>query len=225
MLPKDMDNYMEYHLMGSVSQIRMKQGCMPTKFECQPDRRKRTSDATERPYILKKQRKTLIEECQKDLVEISTKQVKLEEMSYGSTASQASISNISQENAPKTADKSIQVNIKHKFRSKATQTKPNTVNDMTSPLKPFRRSVSTSPFKVKNKITAEPSMSNVQKLLRIKEESDSDTSCYSPSVTQRDSSPSAIFLQMESTSDCRELIEEDKKQVLKMEFTIEEIDS
>ncbi|KAK9871716.1 hypothetical protein WA026_014167 [Henosepilachna vigintioctopunctata] len=56
-LPNYMDNYMEYHLMGSVPKIPMKPGCMPTKFQCQPDRRKRTSDATERPYILKKQRK------------------------------------------------------------------------------------------------------------------------------------------------------------------------
>lgn len=80
-----MDNYMEYYLMGSVSQIRMKPGCMPTKFQCQSDRRKRTSDATERPYILKKQRKTLIEECQKDLEERTTKQVELEEMPCGSS--------------------------------------------------------------------------------------------------------------------------------------------
>ncbi|KAG5893373.1 hypothetical protein JTB14_000137 [Gonioctena quinquepunctata] len=63
-LPNDMDNYMEYHVMGSVSQVRMKAGCFPTKFECQPDRRKRTSNITERPYILKKRRKILIEECE-----------------------------------------------------------------------------------------------------------------------------------------------------------------
>ncbi|KAG5892592.1 hypothetical protein JTB14_036800 [Gonioctena quinquepunctata] len=68
-LPNDMENYMEYHLMGSVSQVRMKPGCMPTKFQCQSNRRKRTSNATKRPYILKKQRKTLIEECEKDLEE------------------------------------------------------------------------------------------------------------------------------------------------------------
>lgn len=56
-----MDNYMEYHIMGSVSKIRMKPGCIPTKFECQADRRKRASDITERPYTLKKQRQELIE--------------------------------------------------------------------------------------------------------------------------------------------------------------------
>ncbi|XP_047021860.1 uncharacterized protein LOC124631486 [Helicoverpa zea] len=130
-----MENYMEYHVMGSVSLIRMKPGCMPTKFECQADRRKRTSDATERPCMVKKERNTLIEECQKDLE-----------------------------------------------------------------------------FKIKSNITAKPSTSNVQKLLKKEEESDSDIS-YTPSVTHRDSSPSTISLQVKSTSECSELIEEDKKQV------------
>ncbi|KAK9875177.1 hypothetical protein WA026_001642 [Henosepilachna vigintioctopunctata] len=119
----------------------MKPGCMPTKFQCQPDRRKRTSDATERPYILKKQRKTLIGECLKDLEEIGTKHVELEEVSCGSSSSQAPISNTSQENANKMVDKSIQVYTTNKFRSKATQTKTNLVNQMTSPLKPSTSSV------------------------------------------------------------------------------------
>lgn len=78
-------NYMEYHVMGSVTQIRMKPGCMPTKYQCQPDRRKRTSDATERPYIIKKQRRTLIDECEKELelleeIMIAPKQVELQEI-------------------------------------------------------------------------------------------------------------------------------------------------
>lgn len=30
-----MENYMQYHVMGSVSQVRMKPGCLPKKFECQ----------------------------------------------------------------------------------------------------------------------------------------------------------------------------------------------
>ncbi|KAL0861404.1 hypothetical protein ABMA27_008948 [Loxostege sticticalis] len=97
-------NYMEYHIMGSVSKIRMKPGCIPTKFECQADRRKRASDITERP-TLKKQR------------------------------------HITQEKN-KTANKSIQVYITHKFRSKAVQTQVNFINQMTSPLKPDRQSVS-----------------------------------------------------------------------------------
>ncbi|GBP09573.1 GDNF-inducible zinc finger protein 1 [Eumeta japonica] len=59
LLPNDMANYMEYHVMGSVSQIRMKPGCVPSKFECQPDRRKRTSDSNERKYIAKSKEERL----------------------------------------------------------------------------------------------------------------------------------------------------------------------
>lgn len=58
--------------MGSVSQVRMKPECLPKKFECQPDRKKRTSDTVERPYLLKKQRMMAIEECEKQLQESST---------------------------------------------------------------------------------------------------------------------------------------------------------
>ncbi|GBP36820.1 hypothetical protein EVAR_28161_1 [Eumeta japonica] len=85
LLPNDMENYMEYHVMGSVSQVRMKPACMPSKFQCQPDRRKRTFNATKRPYILKKQRLTLIKECEKDLEErsVTTKQVEVGESSSG----------------------------------------------------------------------------------------------------------------------------------------------
>lgn len=63
-MPNDMENFMEYHITGSVSQIRMKPDCLPTKFHCQPDR-KRTSDLS-RPTAVKRQRKSLIEECLKD---------------------------------------------------------------------------------------------------------------------------------------------------------------
>lgn len=38
--------------MGRVSQVRMKPGCTPSKFECQEDRRKRTCSSIERPYIV-----------------------------------------------------------------------------------------------------------------------------------------------------------------------------
>ena len=65
-MPNDVKNYMEYHLMGSVKQIKMKPGCIPTKYQCQPDRRKRTSGATERLYNRKtKIKKTLTEEVKK----------------------------------------------------------------------------------------------------------------------------------------------------------------
>ncbi|CAH0698267.1 unnamed protein product [Spodoptera exigua] len=61
-LPNDMENYMEYHIMGSVSAIRMKPSCVPTKFECQPDRLKRTATTMPRSAVIKRQRASLIEE-------------------------------------------------------------------------------------------------------------------------------------------------------------------
>lgn len=61
-LPNDMVNYIEYQIMGHASQILMKPGCVPSKFDCQPDRRKRTT-STERPYIVKKQRMMTVQEC------------------------------------------------------------------------------------------------------------------------------------------------------------------
>lgn len=60
---------MKYHLMGSVSQVRMKPGCMPHKFIYQPDRKTQTSDTTERPYIAKKRKIMILEECNKDFKE------------------------------------------------------------------------------------------------------------------------------------------------------------
>ncbi|XP_047039807.1 uncharacterized protein LOC124644475 isoform X7 [Helicoverpa zea] len=62
-LPNDMENYMEYHVMGFVSQVRMKPDILPSKFDCQPDRRKRASSSLERPCALKRQRMTIIAEC------------------------------------------------------------------------------------------------------------------------------------------------------------------
>lgn len=81
-LPNVMENYMEYHIMGSVSQIRMKPGCLPTKFTCQTDRRKRTFDTTtKRQFAFKKERKLLIEECEKEINE--RKNVDLKHLELG----------------------------------------------------------------------------------------------------------------------------------------------
>ncbi|GBP68349.1 hypothetical protein EVAR_31339_1 [Eumeta japonica] len=166
-------------------------------------------------HIFSKQRLTLIKECEKDLEErsVTTKQVEVGESSSGISVSQAHIENTSQKDSHKSADKATQVLITYKYRSKAIQTEVNLVNQMTSPLKPFNQSVSTSPFKIKSCITAKPSTSMIQKysrkLFTIEEESDSDIS-FAPSSTHRESSPSTISQQMKSTSDCSELIEEDK---------------
>ncbi|KAL3267995.1 hypothetical protein HHI36_007128 [Cryptolaemus montrouzieri] len=120
---------MEYHVMRSVSPVRMKPGYMPTKFTCQPDRKTQTSNTTELPYIVKKRRMMILEECEKQFEESSSKEI----------ASCSSVQQIVEEVPqlpPRMLDKAIQVHICKTFRSKANQTKVNLVNQMTSPLKP-----------------------------------------------------------------------------------------
>ncbi|KAL3271347.1 hypothetical protein HHI36_021835 [Cryptolaemus montrouzieri] len=68
-LPNDMENYMQYHVMGSVSQVRMKPGCIPKKFECQRDEKTQTSNAKNRTNISKKRKMIVPEECEKQLEE------------------------------------------------------------------------------------------------------------------------------------------------------------
>ncbi|XP_045505478.1 uncharacterized protein LOC123701906 [Colias croceus] len=183
-MPNDMENYMQYHVMKSVSQVRMKPGCMPHKFTCQSDRKSRTSDTTERPYIAKKRRMMILEECKKEFEEkcIGTKQSSVEEI--------ASISSVQQnvdelpQLAPRVLDKSVQVNGYKKCRSKANQTKVNLVNQMTSPSKLFQNSVSTSPFQIKHHgLNTNPSRSSrnyLSKKVKKIEHSDSEAS-YTPS--------------------------------------------
>ncbi|XP_045477107.1 uncharacterized protein LOC123682508 [Harmonia axyridis] len=60
-MPNDMENYMQYHVMGSVHQVRMKRECLPTKFHCQSDQKNTTSDA--------EQRMNLLEEFEKEMEE------------------------------------------------------------------------------------------------------------------------------------------------------------
>ncbi|XP_028167914.1 uncharacterized protein LOC114358229 isoform X1 [Ostrinia furnacalis] len=50
-LPNDMANYMQYHIMGTVTQVHMKPGCLPSKFECREEGKKRR--CTERPPVKK----------------------------------------------------------------------------------------------------------------------------------------------------------------------------
>ncbi|XP_037872296.1 uncharacterized protein LOC119629683 [Bombyx mori] len=217
-LPHDMDNYMEYHVMGSVSQVRMKPGCIPTKFECQIDRRKRTANTKERPYIVKKQRLALIEEFEKSL---EKKSITNKHLELGEASSSSSVlhdnkeENLTENIASRTADKSIQVFITHKFRSKAVQTENKLKNQMTSPLKPHTHSVSTSPFKVIRGNFTSPWTSKLHKPSRQiyppEDQSDSDTS-FTSSVMHRESSTSTVSLQMKSISDCSEMIQDDKKQ-------------
>ncbi|CAH0725615.1 unnamed protein product, partial [Brenthis ino] len=59
-LPNDMENYIQYSIMDSVGKIRMKPGCLPSKFECQPDRMKRTAPPQPRSAISKRRRMDII---------------------------------------------------------------------------------------------------------------------------------------------------------------------
>ncbi|KAF7268199.1 hypothetical protein GWI33_018660 [Rhynchophorus ferrugineus] len=93
-LPNDMINFMEYHVMGSISKVQMKPGCIPTKFECQSDRKKRTSNTIVQPHVLKKQRKALIEECEKDIEEKNIKYEDIVETLFENSAQQSTDSTV-----------------------------------------------------------------------------------------------------------------------------------
>lgn len=117
-----------------------------------------------------------------------------------------------------TADKSVQVIITHKYRSKVTQTNVKTIDQAISPLKPSITSSATSPFKITICKKSRISSSTLNKITRNisipEEQSDSDISLYTPSVpsvSTNISSPSVHSLQVKSSSDCSELIAEDRK--------------
>ncbi|XP_047997647.1 uncharacterized protein LOC125235212 [Leguminivora glycinivorella] len=214
-LPNDMINYTEYHIMGKVSQVRMKPGCIPKKFECQEDRR--TCSYKERPYMLKKQRMSIIAECLNEPEQSSTPSSSVKD-----TSSTSSDFQIVGENVPETpetlcqltTDKSVQALITHKFRSKAVQAKVKSTEKGLSPLKPPQISTSTSPFKLKTTINSSPSVSGLRKSTRNisieSEQSHSDVSLYAPSASSA-SCLSMHSLQVKSSSDCSEFIKEDKK--------------
>ncbi|KAJ0169998.1 hypothetical protein K1T71_014604 [Dendrolimus kikuchii] len=194
-LPKDMENYVKYQIMGSVSQLRLKPGCLPSKFDCQPEKRKRTCSSLSRPNILKKLKMMLFEDYANESVESSTVV--------------ASTSVLLQEEGSqglRTAVKSIQVLTPHKYRSKATQSSIKRMDQAASPLKYSQKSVTISPFQVKS---SRPSA--VSKKLIIEEHSDSDESLYTPSVTHTKSSESVHSLQIKS-SGCSQLVDAKQKQ-------------
>ncbi|GBP61688.1 hypothetical protein EVAR_43626_1 [Eumeta japonica] len=203
--------------MGKVSRVRMKPGCTPTKLECQEDRRKRTCSYKERLYMLKKQRMSVIAECLNEPEQSSTPSSSVQDTSNTSSDSQ-----IVGENVPETpetlfvltANKSVQALITPKFRSKAVQTTITSTEKALSPLKPSKISTSTSLFKSETIINSSPSVSGLSKITRNMSDetaqSDSYNSLYVPSTSTTSCSP-VHSLQVKSSSDCSEFIEEDKK--------------
>lgn len=58
--------------MGSVKRIQMKEGCLPSKFECQTDRKKRTlPSGNSRSAVAKRNKISSSQECQSILEEYS----------------------------------------------------------------------------------------------------------------------------------------------------------
>lgn len=75
---------MEYHIKGSVSAIRMKPSCVPTKFECQPDRLKRTATTMPRSAVIKRQRASFIEDIlAQETCSPSTSNIELQHSNIG----------------------------------------------------------------------------------------------------------------------------------------------
>ncbi|KAH9627677.1 hypothetical protein HF086_016831 [Spodoptera exigua] len=188
-LPNDMENYMEYHIMGSVSAIRMKPSCVPTKFECQPDRLKRTATTMPRSAVIKRQRASLIEEIlAQETCSPSTSSIELQH------------SNIE---TGETNSKLVQVTIKSKYRSECLQTTNTGINRATSTITNFT-SVATSPIKVE---TSRGNTSIKRRLFRTEEKnpydmfSTSTESSPSGSQLKTDSSPSVQSLGLQITSD------------------------
>ncbi|GBP46320.1 hypothetical protein EVAR_39697_1 [Eumeta japonica] len=210
-MPNDMTNFMEYQIMGKVSKILMKSGCIPTKFECQEDRRKRMSSIIERPYIVKKQRTETIAECLNEYNKSCTTSSSLEDTSNIISNCKLGEENV-QEVISKTSDKFVQALITHKFRSKAVQAGPKYKDQALSPLKPLLVSSFTSPFKVKTFKKSRPSeMGKITRNIFTEDEpSDGEISLYSGDI--RSHSPSVHSLQTKSSSDCSEILEDYKKQ-------------
>ncbi|XP_060804273.1 uncharacterized protein LOC106136451 isoform X2 [Amyelois transitella] len=221
-----MENYPEYHLMGTVSQIRLRAGCVPRKFACQPDRKRRTEDITTRPLAVKRQRLESIAECEREIEQThSTQSISVAEVQPGPSSDMLPPVLCS----PITTDKSIQVSLSHKFRSKSTQTTTKFRNIALSPMKNLSKSISTSPLKQKNYRMALPSSSSAVKISKKLcfgsevEQYDSDvSSLFTPSVTHSSSSSSLISQEIKLSSENSSLNEYSEnssinKQIIKQE--------
>nr|XP_026499594.1 uncharacterized protein LOC113403311 [Vanessa tameamea] len=141
-------------------------GCIPTKFECQEDKRKRTCSYKERPYMLKKQRMSIIAEYLKEPEPSSTASSSVQDTSNTSSDFKIVGENVPETLYELTANKSVQALITHKFRSKAVQTTIKSTEKALSPLKLPTISTSTSPFKWETIINSSPSMSGPSKTTR-----------------------------------------------------------
>ncbi|XP_063833447.1 uncharacterized protein LOC135082597 [Ostrinia nubilalis] len=183
----DTKNYNMYK-MGFSQKILLADEAVPTKFDCQEDRKRRlSSEGSSRKVFLKRQRTDLITEClqnqsvteterlQKD--EVMTQMIEPEELPR--TQDKESITN-----PIITLEKSVQVSTKviRHYRSKAVQTICQNKSISTSPFKVSTTSRFTSPFKPES-CRLQVSQSGAVKVFKRNigledEKSDSDISLF-----------------------------------------------
>lgn len=66
---------MEYQVMGKINRFVRKKNCIPTKFDCQPDRMKRmSSPIAERSAVIKRRKLTVLNDAVKR-VETVTREI------------------------------------------------------------------------------------------------------------------------------------------------------
>lgn len=150
---------MQLHIMGSVNKIMIKPGTLPSKFHCQPDRKRRLpSTSTSYPAAIKRQRLAVIQEAleERNLECNIDKEI--------STFRSENKVETAQQPKPKRQEKGVQVTLKSYFRSKFTQTDIKSHDFATSPSKTWSTTVATSPFKVEENVKLErPSLTNIKK--------------------------------------------------------------
>ncbi|KAH9634470.1 hypothetical protein HF086_008304 [Spodoptera exigua] len=170
-----MENYVQYTTMGSVSQIRMRSGCLATKFACQPDRP--GPSMVSRPVATKRRRLAIIEELNENIY-TATSQENEDTISKlpGTSSSDVFLQQpMKITKAVQTSHVTIISAAKRRSEASQTYTKSCIKQMQTSPLKKPTKSISTSPFKVSElKLHVRPS--NVKSYMLHDDKSDSDMS-------------------------------------------------
>ncbi|KAG6453428.1 hypothetical protein O3G_MSEX008145 [Manduca sexta] len=215
-LPNDMENYTQYKIMGSVKKIRMKTGCLPSKFICGTDKKRSASPSP--PHVNKCRKLNVIKETDESTLVIPAVNVTTP-FDVSMQASSNTLDNCSsKEKAVQRCliakqHKAVQAYVQTKFvRSKNTQTIFKVRDAQTSP-KVCAVSIALSPFKIEKVYKERPSTSGYSKKIFIQEEkSDSDASIHAVPQCQEPSPSSSILSVLPKlSSDCSSLNEEDAK--------------
>ncbi|GBP40292.1 hypothetical protein EVAR_83982_1 [Eumeta japonica] len=67
-LENDMENYTQLKIMGSVKRIRMRPNCIPSRFDCQPGRKRTFTESEPRAAFMKRQRLSIIKEIEETTI-------------------------------------------------------------------------------------------------------------------------------------------------------------